>query len=206
MQGFFVTGTDTGVGKTEVACAIAKKYPKSVVRKPVESGCLSKEGVLFPKDASLLKQAAGSSESLDKICPFRFKAAISPESAAISKNQKICLEDLVSACVNNNFTIVEGAGGWLSPIALNATNADLAVELDLPVVLVVANRLGCINHTLLTINSILQHQLKLAKIVLVNVKNNNEDYFADLSRWTDLPIQRIKHYSCPAPWTKFEFD
>ena len=174
MQGIFITGTDTNVGKTYIACQIAEQLKRKninvIPRKPIETGCTLNAGELLPADANLLLKASAADIPLDDVCPFRFTPAISPDLAAKHAARTISLDQLVSSCTKNinddEFLIIEGAGGIYSPICNNALNADLARELGLPVVLIAQDRLGAVNQVLLAINAIDTHQLKLNSIIL----------------------------------------
>jgi len=157
--GIFITGTDTGVGKTLVACGLAALFRESGykvgVMKPVETGCEEKEDQLFPQEAFYLKEASGCGEPLEKICPYRLHDPLAPSMAAERENVKIdisLLEKVYSEISStHDITLVEGAGGLLVPILPSFTYADLARLLKLPLVVVAANRLGVINHLLLTL-------------------------------------------------------
>jgi dethiobiotin synthetase len=157
--GLFITGTDTGVGKTLVACGLAAVLRdlgcRVGVMKPAETGCEEKEGKLFPQDAFYLKQASGCEEPLETICPYRFRDPLAPSVAAARQEIAIDVSFLAETyreiSSNHDVTIVEGAGGLLVPLLSHYTYADLARFLKLPVVVVAANRLGAINHLLLTL-------------------------------------------------------
>jgi len=153
MSGVLVTGTDTGVGKTFVACALAhalRAAGRSVaVLKPVETGVTD-----LPEDAVALREAAADPAPLDEICPYRLRAPLAPSVAARLEHATIDLARL-EALVRRRLDaadvlIVEGAGGLLVPIADSVTYADLAARLRLPVLIVAANRLGTVNHCALT--------------------------------------------------------
>jgi dethiobiotin synthetase len=158
-KGVFITGTDTGVGKTFFACKLAALLRESGYRvgvmKPAESGCAEREAGLFPEDATLLKQASDSQDSLEKICPYRLREPLAPSVAA--QRQGITLEidrlmdiyDEISS--GHDITLVEGAGGLMVPLLPSYTYADFARVLKLPVIVIAANRLGMINHLLLTL-------------------------------------------------------
>ena len=158
-RGFFITGTDTGVGKTLVACGLAVAFKeagfKVGVMKPAESGCRNEKGHLVPQDATFLKAAAGSNESIERICPYRLGVPVAPSVAAAHASIQIRPDFLVRLChdmgATHDLMIVEGAGGLLVPLLSNYTYADLARELGLAVLVVVGNRLGAINHALLTV-------------------------------------------------------
>jgi dethiobiotin synthetase len=199
LHGLFVTGTDTGVGKTQIAAALARLLAERNLavrpRKPVESGCRREGGRLTPEDARTLQAAARTDEPLERVCPHPLEPAISPERAAALANVSLTLNDLLSACLHGvaetDFLLVEGAGGFYSPLASGVLNADLAAALSLPVLLVAADRLGAIGHTLLTVEAIRGRGLALAGVVLNRTDSGGDprmDNAADLSRWLDLPV------------------
>ena len=198
--GYFITGTDTEIGKSHIACALAmgllQQGYQVAVRKPIASGCLKQpDGSLLSEDAYRLQQASQTKDSLQTICPYQFEAAISPARAIRQANQPIGLADLVQACQApaSHFLLVEGAGGFLSPLCDNALNADLAKQLALPIILVVGNKLGCINHALLTLQAIQQRHLSLAAIVLNDLSQQSDpDNLTDLKNL--LPNQQLIHH------------
>jgi len=157
--GLFITGTDTGIGKTFVACGIAALLRDSGYRigvmKPAEAGCVEKDGVLFPEDAVKLKQASACDLPLEKICPYRYREPLAPSVAAeraggqIDVDRLIAIYDEISAA--HDLTLVEGAGGLMVPLLPSYTYADLARVLKLPMLVVAPNRLGAINHLVLTL-------------------------------------------------------
>lgn len=157
--GLFVTGTDTGVGKTLVACGLAALLRDSGYRvgvmKPVETGCEERDGRLFPQDAYYLKEASGCEEPLEKICPYSLKEPLAPSIAAERSGVKIDIDQIATLyselSSTHDVTIVEGAGGLLVPLLPHYTYADLAKLVKLPLLVVAANRLGAINHLLLTL-------------------------------------------------------
>jgi dethiobiotin synthetase len=158
-KGLFITGTDTGVGKTFFACGLAALLKQSDyqvgVMKPAETGCIDRDGKPFPDDAFRLKQASGCALPLEKICPYPLPDPLAPGVAAERAGMTIDIDrlmnfyDAISAA--HDITLVEGAGGLLAPLLPNYTYADLARVLKLPVLVVAANRLGVINHLLLTL-------------------------------------------------------
>ncbi|MCF6346466.1 MAG: dethiobiotin synthase [Thiomicrorhabdus sp.] len=205
--GVFITGTDTDVGKTFVACCIAttliqKKFSVSP-RKPIASGCIRQaDNSLLSEDALFLQQACLSTEPLNVICPYQFEPAISPQRVIQEANLNITIQDLKRACDtsnNNSIALIEGAGGFYSPIALNGLNKDLAVQLNYPIVLVVANRIGCINQTLLTIEAIQNSELKLHSIIINNITNDLFNYAKELDRYTKVPIFNVRHTTNKKP-------
>ena len=202
-RGLFVTGTDTGVGKTRVATALLHALCEAGVvvraRKPVESGCGERDGERWPGDGDVLQRAAGGVDPLSIVCPLRLAAPLSPERAAAREGVSLTLDAVRDACAAGvgvgDVMLVEGAGGFLSPIADQALNADLAVALGLPVLLVAADRLGAINHTLLTAEAIRARGLVLAGVVLNTITAPAEagiDNAADLERWLGMPVHRFR--------------
>jgi dethiobiotin synthetase len=153
MSGLLVTGTDTGVGKTFVACALAhalRARGRTVaVMKPVETGVIDQPG-----DALRLREAADDAAPLEDICPYRLRTPVAPSVAARLEGVTIDLARL-EALVRRRLRaadvlLVEGAGGLLVPIADSVTYADLAARLGLQLLIVAANRLGTVNHCALT--------------------------------------------------------
>lgn len=153
-QGFFVTGTDTGVGKTLLACALLHAFAgsgKAVVgMKPVAAGC---EGGRFA-DVDALERASTVRASARLMNPYALEPAIAPHLAAELAGVRIEIEVIARAhdvlSRSGELVVVEGVGGFLVPLNERETGADLARRLGLPVVLVVGMRLGCLNHALLT--------------------------------------------------------
>lgn len=170
-QSYFVVGTDTHVGKTYVSAGLIKHFVakniKTIGMKPVASGCeLSVDNILINEDVSVLIENSNIAAPLDFINPYRFEPAIAPHIAAEKADVMIDLE-IISSTYQAlsklaDVVIVEGAGGFLVPLNTKETLADLAVKLDLPIILVVGVRLGCINHALLTVEAIERRGLKLA--------------------------------------------
>jgi len=168
--GCFITGTDTGVGKTLVACALARALRAGgvdvAVRKPIETGV----GADGPLDARALREAAGSNEPLDAICPVALPLPAAPSVAAAEAGHDVsierALENVRDALARAPFTIVEGAGGLLVPITAGYTMADLARDLALPLVVVARARLGTLNHTHLTLEAARAHGLRIAGVVI----------------------------------------
>lgn len=196
--GFFITGTDTDVGKTYVAGCLAhtliKQGYRVTPRKPIASGCQPQaDNSMLCPDAAFLKQACQSDEHLSSICPYQFEPPISPQTAIEQAGQTITTQDLIKACDFNtqDFYLVEGAGGFYSPLCSNGLNRDLAVSLQLPVIVVVKNQLGCINHTLLTLQAIKDAGLKTHAII-INFADDN-DYANDIEKWTTVPVFKIDY-------------
>ncbi len=165
-QGYFVTGTDTGVGKTLVACALLRAFArrgKSVVgMKPVVAG---REAGRWA-DVEALAHASTVNARLQIVNPYAFEPAIAPHIAAGLAGVEIVLETIAGAYEELSrlaeLVVVEGAGGFLVPLNATQTGADLATRLGLPIVLVVGMRLGCLNHALLTRRQIEASRLRCA--------------------------------------------
>jgi dethiobiotin synthetase len=157
-RGIFLTGTDTGVGKTLVGCAILSALRCRGLRvaamKPIETGCRDENGVRSGSDCVRLAAAAGRVQRQSEVAAYLFAEPAAPLVAAEVEGVRIApavLHDRYKEiAATADFVLVEGAGGLLVPIAENYTMRDFARELGLPVVVVVASRLGCINHALLT--------------------------------------------------------
>lgn len=171
----FVTGTDTGAGKTYVSSLLVRARRAQgidcVGMKPLSCGGL--------EDAEALHAACAGTLSIDDINPVRLQAFAAPYVAAMIEERMIDLglirETYARLSANHTAVIVEGAGGWLVPITRDYFIADLAAEIGLPVVLVSANRLGALNHTLLTVESIRQRGLTCAGIYLNQARTPTED-------------------------------
>ncbi len=158
MKGFFVTGTDTGVGKTLVACELIRALKLSGSRvagmKPVASGCERTVDGLISDDARQLAAASGLDAPMDLINPYRFLPAIAPHIAATEAGLRIDIEHIKTAFLRlgalADAIVVEGVGGLRVPLNDREEITDLISLLELPVILVVGIRLGCLNHALLT--------------------------------------------------------
>ena len=179
MIGIFITGTDTAVGKTWVAVHLiyALKHRGHPVRalKPVESGCpLQDDGQLFAPDATALCQAVGGVKA-EAVVKYRWHSALAPGVAAERKGVSISLQELVEFCRGSGVAVVEGAGGWRVPIAGDGEVRDLAAALELAVLVVAEDRLGAINQTLLTCDSVQRTPgCRLAGVILNRLDKSAE--------------------------------
>lgn len=199
-RGFFITGTDTGVGKTFVTAGIAavlkEKGVDVGVMKPVETGCAEKGGELEPQDALYLKNAAGVSDELDLINPYRFKAPIAPAAAAVLEGKTIDLSKIKKSyealSSKHQLMFVEGAGGILVPLNEKETIADLVKVLQLPLIVIAESRLGTINHTLLTVKYAQSIGIVVAGIILNHVSLSPGESLsanrAEIQRFANLPV------------------
>jgi dethiobiotin synthetase len=158
MKGFFVTGTDTGVGKTVAATALVRGFVSQgwrvAVMKPIASGSENTADGLRNGDALALMAASNVAAPYDRVNPYCFEPAISPHIAAEEVRVTIDLarirHNFDALRAGADYILVEGAGGWLAPIGSQTSIRDVAVALALPVLMVVGLRLGCINHARLT--------------------------------------------------------
>ena len=174
-KGIFVTGTDTGVGKTLVAAALARFLAgrgKNVgVMKPVETGVVDPS--LAGEDTGLLRWASSSSDDLDLVSPYRLRLPLSPSLAAEQEGVRIDLGHLTAAArtlrAKHEFLLVEGAGGLMVPLAGGLLMADLVRQLGLPLLVVCRPGLGTINHTLLTLFAARAMEIPLAGFIINNM-------------------------------------
>lgn len=197
-KGIFITGTDTDVGKTWVGIHLAKYlYKKGIplkAFKPVESGCKLIAGKLFPADANQYFLALNQSQALEEICQIRLKQAISPALAAQNEGVHISSKEIAESCATSNtpYVIIEGAGGIYSPICHDGLNIDVAKHLKLPLLLVAEDKLGCINHILLTLAAAKQAKLEVCAIVLnqkdKSIKDANMRNADELNEHLSIPI------------------
>ena len=194
MKGVFVTGSNTGVGKTTVAVEIVRHMSLSrevKVRKPVETNCELNGQNHTPKDAVALSAACEQQEPLERVCPFCFELEASAEMASNEHGKKLTLDDLVLACrreTDESFVVVEGAGGLYSPIAEASLNVDLAIKLQLPLLIVIRDELGAISQALLTLEAAKNNNLKVVCIVLNVVENNSLSNKEALVAYTETPV------------------
>lgn len=170
-KSYFVTGTDTGVGKTLVSAAIleaaATLGKRTLAMKPVASGCDETPEGLRNEDALILMDAMSESLSYDQVNPIALQPAIAPHVAAAQVGRTVTAERLVGFCRGlqmrpADLLLVEGAGGWRVPLNDRETYAAMPAALQMPVILVVPLKLGCINHALLTAEAIRRDGLKVA--------------------------------------------
>ncbi len=198
-KGIFVTGTDTEVGKTFVSCALLamlkRQGVKAAAMKPVASGAEEVDGRWCNDDARRLQAAAGVDADLSLINPCVFPDPVAPHIAAARAGVTIDFAR-IRQCFSRlqedaDFVLVEGVGGWLVPLNERQSVADLARELDLPVLLVVGMRLGCINHALLTAQAIAQTGLKLRGWVANRLQGDYpvlEDNIAAIAQRIEAPL------------------
>jgi len=206
MNSFFVTGTDTDAGKTVISVALIELLKQQGLRvagmKPVASGCDLTEQGLRNDDAMQLMQQANVDLPYKLINPYLFQPAIAPHIAAEQVNTTIDFARIIHNYQHiqqqADGVVVEGAGGWFVPLNQQQTIADLAIQLNLPVILVVGIRLGCINHALLSVNAIAQSGLKLHGWIANSVTKSNETeaMITTLKQRIDAPcLGHVPHLS-----------
>jgi dethiobiotin synthetase len=161
-RGVFVSGTDTGIGKTHASCALLlalrAQGRRAVGMKPVASGCRVTPEGLRNDDAEALIDASGVAMSYADCNPFALEDAIAPHIAARERGIEIVLPPIRAAYARlahaTDHVVVEGVGGWMAPLSDTLMQADLVRALGLPVIIVVGMRLGCLNHALLSARAI----------------------------------------------------
>lgn len=170
-RSYFVTGTDTGVGKTTVSCALLAaanaRGLRTLALKPVASGCEQTADGLRNDDALALMSVMSEKLSYAEVNPVALPAAMSPHLAAAQAGRRLNITQLAGFCRGGlmhraDLALVEGAGGWRVPVSDRELLSALPKQLGLPVILVVGVRLGCINHAVLTAEAIVRDGLRLA--------------------------------------------
>ena len=182
-RGFFITGTDTGVGKTVVTAALAIVLRESGwdvgVFKPVASGCVRRREGLVSEDAEFLAKAAEAPETLEEISPVRFEEPLAPTVAAARAGVETDLEPMWEAWRRlrdaHEILLVEGIGGILCPVTPAMSVADLAKEFRLPLLVVARSTLGTINHTALVIEAARARGLAVAGVVINRYNHESPD-------------------------------
>jgi dethiobiotin synthetase len=209
---YFVTGTDTNVGKTRATISLMhyfKSKEKSVVgMKPVASGCFMQDGQLKNEDALLIQKNASVWLEYDLINPYAYERPISPHIAGITNPVKLEMVAVKFELLTTlaDIVIVEGAGGWYSPLNEQRTNSDLAQLLAVPVIMVVALRLGCINHARLTYQAIVQSGLICAGWIAVCTEPDMEardETISTLKATLDSPLLGVLPYRVVADFSFF---
>jgi len=199
-KGFFVTGTDTGVGKTIITAAliiaVSRLGFKTGGMKPVETGCLQQGNVLISSDGLFIKTIANMEENIDHVSPSRFLNPLAPMAASEIEGVPVDLQKIKTACddLSGKYEVVifEGIGGLLVPITGDYFVSNLAKELGLPIIVVSKPGLGMINHMMLTINFALKEGLTVAGII-INYTHPPEGTLAERTN-PDI-IKKI----CPVP-------
>ena len=201
MQGYFITGTDTNVGKTVVTACLAnlfKNRGENVgVMKPIETGVDPECSSSANSDAKFLIEVTGVQDALEDVCPYRLKTPVSPYQAARLEGKELypekILERFRALQSKHSMMLVEGIGGLLVPITRRYNVTDLALQMNLPLIIVSRIQIGILNHTLLTINAARQHGLKVAGVILNPVYKGELDTIEEeqgslIEELSDTPI------------------
>lgn len=214
-KGIFITGTDTGVGKTYVAVGLIEAFRKMgfyvCPMKPAETGCKIENGKLIPQDTFKIIEASGAKEPLEIINPYRFKFPLAPAVAAEIERRKIDKKKILSSynylSCKYDFTIVEGAGGIMVPLYKEYLFLDLVEELNIPLIIVSRPGLGTINHTLLTIEAVKSRGINIIGVV-INYADNVKKGLAEktnpevIEELGGVPVLGVVPYSPKDPLEK----
>jgi len=207
----YVTGTDTGIGKTVASCALLHALRaggmRAVGMKPVASGCELVDGELRNSDALALQAASDPRPDYADLNPYALPLPLAPELAARDAGVTIALEPMRAAHARlraqADVVVVEGVGGWAAPLWSTLDQADLVLALDLPVLLVVGLRLGCLNHAYLTARAIAADGCRLQGWIAVDIDPEMaraDDNFALLGQRLPAPCWgRLPHRAVPDP-------
>lgn len=213
--GYFITGTDTGVGKTIVSAAILRSFLKKGLKvgamKPIETGCLNKDGILLPSDGIFLRDMAEMNDPLDLVTPIKFENPLSPLVASRLEDMEIDLDRIFKSFETlkkkYDYLIVEGVGGLLVPITKEKKRKseiyyfvrDLIKDMELEAIVVTRPSLGTINHTLLTVEALKSKKIPI-KGFIVNHSNSGKNDIAErtnpelLQELLDIPMIGILPY------------
>ncbi len=200
-KGFFVTATDTSVGKTVITAALIKALVylgyRTGTMKPIETGCIRREGMLIPSDGMFLKAVSGMSEKISLITPFTYERPLAPMVAAEIEGYEVDIQEIMRSfdLIRKDYeaVVVEGVGGLYVPVKRDYFISDLAKEMGLPLIIVSRPSLGTLNHTLLTVGHALSSGLEVAGII-INYSMEPEMSIAEetnvkaLKDMTDVPI------------------
>lgn len=200
-QGLFITGTDTGVGKTLVSAILAVALQQRLAQgfsylKPMESGIYDRESFLHDSDGARVKKAADLPAPLSRIIPFHFREPLAPLLAARRQNKIINRETLLHAVSSHlkrhAFTLVEGAGGLMVPLCPGYLGEEFIHDLQLPALVVCRSALGGVNHTLLTLSRLRQCSIPLAGIIINHATGDpgiaEQNFAALIKEFDPVPI------------------
>jgi dethiobiotin synthetase len=193
-KGFFITGTDTSVGKTFVTAGILQAMQAAGYNvcpmKPVETGCSISKGRLVTDDALRLLKVSCIDEDIDLINPYRFRQPLAPLIAAAAEDKRVSKKRIISAYNNlkkkYEVLLVEGAGGIMVPLTRRTLFVDLIKEMDIPLIIIARPGLGTINHTLLTIEAARSNGIQIEGVVF----NHTEKSRSDISVKTNPEVVR----------------
>ena len=199
-RGFFITGTDTGVGKTIIAGAVIKVMQyfglRTCAMKPIESGCGKDGSILIPHDGAFLRQAAQMDDPLRLVTPCCYEHPLAPFAAAEIEGREMDIDAIRKAfstlSLSYEAIVVEGIGGIMVPLRRDYYLVDLAKEFALPLLIVARPGLGTINHTMLTVNYALESGFEIAGIII----NYSRPPDYSLAEKTN---SRVLEEICPVP-------
>ncbi len=209
--GFFITGTDTGCGKTEITLGLMQRWQQTgkvvLGMKPVASGATQTPDGLRNEDAQRIQRQCSLNVPYQQLNPFVYTSPIAPHLAAEEAGRPIVGTEIRDSfekfAAISDLVIVEGVGGWRVPIGADMTISDLVRMLDLPVILVVGMRLGCINHAILTAESIQYAGIKLHGWVANHIDPDmqaQEGNLKTLSKWLSAPcLGDVPYLEQPTP-------
>lgn len=196
---FFITGTDTNIGKTTSTIALLKHFNKqnnkTIGLKPVATDSFYKQSILYNNDALLLQKHSSIKASYDDINPYRFAPPVSPH--LVNKNNAITSDIIASHCHaiiakhNPDYCFIEGAGGWYCPLSERESFADIVKALDIPVILIIGIKLGCLNHAILTTKAIQNNNIKIHSWIANCLSSDNESNSNNiqyLKRMLNIPM------------------
>lgn len=189
-KGFFITGTNTGVGKTIVTAALLSLFRKHNVdvgvMKPVETGVDPQNDGSGESDAEFLMQTGGIMDGIGDVSPYRFKLAAAPYLATQSEGKRIDKETILksfqSLAQKHRIILIEGVGGILAPVTPDYLAIDLALDIGLPLIVVSLPGLGAINHTLLTLHAARSKGLKVTGVIFNHIHSEDDRFIADSNR------------------------
>ena len=187
MHSFFITGTDTNIGKTAITCSLIAKCIEEGFRasgmKPVAAGCHIENGYMISDDVKKIIEVSNVDLNIKEINPYSFELPIAPHISFKSNEIDIHLIKKYFRSFENkmDYLFIEGVGGYAVPLTETFTTADLVENLDIPIILVVGMKLGCINHALLTVESILNKKQKLCGWVANRIDGDMQAYEENFS-------------------------
>ena len=211
MNTLFITGTDTDAGKTFVSCLLLKQLNKAGYKtsalKPIASGChYNEKGELQNDDALQLQQAASVDNPYSMVNPFTFEPPVAPHLVAKKSGRPLSVAALKKTIQTSlrsdvDINLIEGVGGWLVPLNAHELLADLASTLDIPIILVVGIKLGCLNHALLTYQNILSRKVKLIGWIANCLSPDTlliDENIATLKTWIKHPCLGTINFNQPS--------
>lgn len=209
MRGVFICGTDTGVGKTIITGCLARLLKQQghnvITQKWIETGCRGNVSLDLLSHLRIMgKKITRIEKYIPDMSPYVFKRAFSPHLASRIERKAVKAEKIIQSfrllSRKFDFVIVEGTGGALVPFNKRQLVIDIAKALDLPVVVVAANRVGAINHTLLTIEALRKRNMPIAGIIFNNLKKENKEALKDNPQIISA-IGKVKNFGC-LPWVR----